>query len=1054
MVGVITNMLKALMNKNWIQKAAWYEGLTLRERTKLRPPNYQEFDQKKAERRLKKWRSQTPFNQDYYYEQRLLSDGLTNESFTYLLGEKAEALKKRASNPPDWLIALEKAFSQSAIANNSHDCSSLVEVVQPLIKQGFEKLQKGLDELSKSEEKIPFEPNTIKDILAKNLPNELLGMLNQTMALELNVARLQGLLAGETPEERFRSFVARLSQPEAMVNLLQEYPVLARQLVIFIEQWVNFNLEFLNHLVRDWSEICQIFSPETEPGVLVEIKDSQGDSHRGGRSVIIAKFSGGLELVYKPKSLTIDGHFQELLIWLNSKNSCLKFKTLKIIKGAGYGWVIRIKHSSCQTQGEVQGFYQRMGGYLALLYALEATDFHAENIIAASEYPMLIDLESLFQPHLGGNINEQKKLSAAEAMGDSVLRVGILPQKVWGNEAATGIDFSAIGATPEQIIPKKMRSLAAVGSDEMRITRKQMKLKGAENLPQLNVNVLDYAEEIVKGFREVYHCLMKEKEELLGEKGLINKFATDEIRVILRSSATYALLLGESYHPDVLRNGLERDRLFDKLWVDVEHFPELAQVIPGEKEDLWCGDIPMFTTAVNSRDLVIRGNQRLTNFLAASGLELVKHRLQRLDEKDLERQIWFIKASLSTISIAEEPARWKGYKVEQPEREFLAAEFMAAACEIGDRLELLALGNEEEATWIGLSLQGWENWQLTSLNWTLYDGLPGVILFLAYLGEISEEKRYTKLAQRAFNTLQFKLKKQKNQITNIGGFSGWGGIIYTLTHLATLWQQPQLLNLAIELVKSIEEMVKTDEYFDIISGAAGYIGSLLALNHCVAEELVKNTAIECGDRLLFTAETTKEGLYWQQQKVKNPQTTGFAHGAAGIAWALLQLGELTERESFYQAGVAAIAYERNKLSGDTKNPIWCNGITGIGLARLAGLKYLNDSQTHAEINTAMEIILERGWGLNHSLCHGDLGNLELLLQAREILKEAKLEKQINYIAAMILESSQKNGWLCGTLLGVETPGLMIGLAGIGYGLLRLAQPQRVPNVLLLEPPVI
>ena len=36
--------------------------------------------------------------------------------------------------------------------------------------------------------------------------------------------------------------------------------------------------------------------------------------------------------------------------------------------------------------------------------------------------------------------------------------------------------------------------------------------------------------------------------------------------------------------------------------------------------------------------------------------------------------------------------------------------------------------------------------------------------------------------------------------------------------------------------------------------------------------------------------------------------------------------------------------------------------------------------------------------------------------------------------------------------GVETPGLMTGLAGIGYGLLRLAEPRRTPSVLALEPP--
>ena len=35
---------------------------------------------------------------------------------------------------------------------------------------------------------------------------------------------------------------------------------------------------------------------------------------------------------------------------------------------------------------------------------------------------------------------------------------------------------------------------------------------------------------------------------------------------------------------------------------------------------------------------------------------------------------------------------------------------------------------------------------------------------------------------------------------------------------------------------------------------------------------------------------------------------------------------------------------------------------------------------------------------------------------------------------------------------VEAPGLLVGLAGIGYGLLRLAYPERVPSVLVLAPP--
>jgi lantibiotic modifying enzyme len=55
---------------------------------------------------------------------------------------------------------------------------------------------------------------------------------------------------------------------------------------------------------------------------------------------------------------------------------------------------------------------------------------------------------------------------------------------------------------------------------------------------------------------------------------------------------------------------------------------------------------------------------------------------------------------------------------------------------------------------------------------------------------------------------------------------------------------------------------------------------------------------------------------------------------------------------------------------------------------------------------------------------------------------------------MVLESIRKHGWLCGNRLHVESPGLMMGLAGIGYELLRLAEPWRVPSVLALEPPLL
>lgn len=81
-----------------------------------------------------------------------------------------------------------------------------------------------------------------------------------------------------------------------------------------------------------------------------------------------------------------------------------------------------------------------------------------------------------------------------------------------------------------------------------------------------------------------------------------------------------------------------------------------------------------------------------------------------------------------------------------------------------------------------------------------------------------------------------------------------------------------------------------------------------------------------------------------------------------------------------------------------------------------------------------------------------MGNIELFLQASLILEDSQWKTQVDRLASIVIESIDKNGWLCGVPLEVETPGLMTGLAGIGYELLRLAAPERIPSVLILESP--
>ncbi|MEO1370770.1 MAG: lanthionine synthetase LanC family protein, partial [Acidobacteriota bacterium] len=94
----------------------------------------------------------------------------------------------------------------------------------------------------------------------------------------------------------------------------------------------------------------------------------------------------------------------------------------------------------------------------------------------------------------------------------------------------------------------------------------------------------------------------------------------------------------------------------------------------------------------------------------------------------------------------------------------------------------------------------------------------------------------------------------------------------------------------------------------------------------------------------------------------------------------------------------------------------------------------------------------RGFGGNHSLCHGDLGNLEVLLQlAGRFGVDAWRELSLQHATRVAREVLDRR-WLCGLPRHAETPGLMLGTAGIGWGLLSLAHPGRVPSALSLDGP--
>jgi type 2 lantibiotic biosynthesis protein LanM len=1076
------------MSRGALASSVWYAALTLAERAellRLTPGVTRRAHavSEQAERRLDRWCAQFHGESSERFAQRLAEENVTVEDLGYLLDEPAETVRERMQEVPGWLQRLSRAYARTANCDSNSADSALdpkaarvLEIVEPLVTEARQQLRAAISNLDEADPTSPFDPRSVDRLFYPALAYKLLPMLAKTIALEVNVARLEGWLEGNSGEERFQNFIEQLRQPHRAVGFFHEYPVLARQIVTIVDHWVETSLEFLVRLREDWTEIQDILHPGQVLGCLEAVEDA-GDTHRRGRSVMIGRFRNGCQLVYKPRSLAIDQHMQELLQWLNQRGARPPFRTLTLLDRATHGWVEFVQSETCTSPEDVRDFFERIGGYLALFYVVRATDLHHENVIAAGAHPVIVDLETVWQPSETDLDLSDASMLARDALVASVLTSGLLPRRVWASAESDGVDLSGIGGDAGQTSPNRMPRWQDAGTDEVHLTREHVRLDGADNRVSINgveVDPLAYAERIVAGFESTYRLLLNHRDELLASDGPLAAFTGDELRVVLRNTRTYGELLSESFHPDVLHNALDRDRLFDRLWVRTLESPEVARVVRVELADLARGDIPIFTTHTDSRDIWTSTGTRITDFFRNSGHDLVEGRIRELSERDLAHQKWIVRGSLATLSGDRDRVEHVRQVKVEATPDVTRARLLASACSIGDRVLSLAFRGEHDAAWLGLTLSRDQHWFLAPLGPNLGDGMAGVALFLGYLGAVTGEKRYTDTARAALIALRNLLRRYPAMLSSIGGFAGWGGVIYCMAHLATLWNDPSLIEESVGYMTRLREFIEDDQELDIMGGAAGGILSLLSLHRAAPSRNVLETAIQCGEVLVARAVAAEPGAGLPPRMAASGPLTGFSHGTAGAALALLELAECTSIQRFRQSAFSMLEYERHLFSPAEGNwpdlrvfnrrgaegpsgpaafmVAWCHGAPGIGLSRLRMLRLIDDAAMRTEIERALETTVSRGFGLNHSLCHGDLGNLEAVLEANRVLAGSEWTEHLERLLVRVVSSTTESGWRCGNPLGLESPELLTGLAGIGYELLRIADPDRVPSVLALAPP--
>ena len=103
---------------------------------------------------------------------------------------------------------------------------------------------------------------------------------------------------------------------------------------------------------------------------------------------------------------------------------------------------------------------------------------------------------------------------------------------------------------------------------------------------------------------------------------------------------------------------------------------------------------------------------------------------------------------------------------------------------------------------------------------------------------------------------------------------------------------------------------------DVIGGAAGTVLGLCAIDHRLGSDRHLEEARRLGDHLLKHAHRGDEGWSWTTMPPlaeEQQDLTGYSHGTAGIALALLELSVRTGDARFLEGALGGFAYERATL---------------------------------------------------------------------------------------------------------------------------------------------
>jgi len=543
-------------------------------------------------------------------------------------------------------------------------------------------------------------------------------------------------------------------------RFLARFPVVERLLRRAERHWRTTVDRYLAAIARDHDKL----------GATAELVDVQARAGRlaARRATLLTTLGGGRRWVYRVHDREMARWFQDVCGALNPSLS-MPLHVRAIHGGDGYSWDELVEARPCTDPAQRRRFFVRAGMLVRLAERLAAVDLHCENVLAAGELPVVVDVETLF------SLRPTSGIPALDALERSPLGSGLIGVPAYGDPGRPAVSRAGFHPGGRLVMPLPAWRLAAMDAE----------VGGLEQVypvdhvaPTIPAALADHVADILAGYDEMEAVLAADPTL----SGLLASAPALPVR---------ALGAGGAVHDEVLHRGLAAELLGAEATRDA--YLASCQLTAAERAAIVDLELPRHLATVGAHPAT-RAGVALTATERARHHDLIQTAIALSDDR---------------------PAVPRPRPIER-------ASFTSHAVAIGDFLLAVrfAGGDWHAAVWVP-----WAGARTLGVAGPdLLSGKAGLALAFSYLYRIAGQPRFRDAALAALAAVP-----GAEPFASLGGYVGLGGALYALARCAELVHAPELADDARMHVRTLPAAALVGAPNDLVLGLSGLVLGALAL---------------------------------------------------------------------------------------------------------------------------------------------------------------------------------------------------------------------------------